>query len=113
MVGPDGHLVTAHWAVNRRLFVTIHEQSVCNFIDLKNQRWVVGHIAMKSGSVILVQRYGTDDIKDNLRDKTYNEVRKRNSSILMNNTLIDFPMKADQETYRCSLFCLIYKCGNS
>ena len=24
-VGPDGHLVTAHWAVNGRLFVTVHE----------------------------------------------------------------------------------------
>ena len=39
MVGPDGHLVTAHWAVNGRLFVTIHKQSDCYFIDLKNQQY--------------------------------------------------------------------------
>ena len=52
-VGPDGHLITAHWEINDRLFVTIHEQSILKFIDLKNQQWVVDHRAVKPGSIIL------------------------------------------------------------
>ena len=61
----------------------------------------------------MVQRWGTNDINDDLRKKTHNEIRKRNSNISMNDNLMDFPTKADRETYRCSLFLMVCNCGNS
>ena len=112
-VGPEGHLVTAHWEINDRLFVTIHEQSVSKFINLKSQQWVVDHRAVKPGSIILASRCGTDDIKDDFKTKTSHEIRKRNSRILLNDTLMEFPTKSDRESYRCSLFCMTCNCGNS
>ena len=66
-VGPEGHLVTAHWAVNGRLFVTLHGQCVSKFIRLDNQHWVVDHQAVKPGSIILARRHGTNDITDSFK----------------------------------------------
>ena len=64
-IGPEGHLVTAYWALDCRLFVSVHEKGVCKFIHLDNQQWVVDHRAVKPGSIILAWRCGTDDIDDN------------------------------------------------
>ena len=110
---PGGQLATAHWVANDGLFVTLHDEGICTFIDLKYKSWVVDHGFVKPGAIKLFSRYGTNDIEEEGRNHTINEKKKKNSKILMNDTLMDFPTQADRDTYDCSLFRLTCNCGSS
>ena len=110
---PEGLLVTVHWATEEGLFGTIHDKDTCDFIDLKYKSWVVDHRCVRPGAFKLFSRYGTNDIEDDSRNHTINEKKQRNSKILMNHTLMDFPTKEDRETYNCALFRLTCNCGCS
>ena len=110
---PGGQLATVHWVTNEGLFVTLHEEGICNFVDLKYKSWVVDHGFVKPGAFKLFSRYGSNDIEEERRSHTINEKKKKNSKILMNDTLMDFPTQADRHTYDCSLFRLTCNCGSS
>ena len=111
--GVEGQLATAHWVTEKGLFVTLHDESKSNFVNLTYQTWVVDHRCVKPGSMLLHFRQGSNDIKDDLRTKTISEVKLRNSRILMNHTVMDFPTEADRQTYQCHLFRLTCNCGYS
>ena len=40
---PEGQLATVHWITNEGLFVTLHNEGICTFVDLKFKSWVVDH----------------------------------------------------------------------
>ncbi len=80
----EGQLATAHWATKNGLFFTLHDESKSDFVNLTHQTWVVDHRCVKSGSMLLHYQQGSNDIKDDLRNKTISEVKLRNSPILMN-----------------------------
>ena len=102
--GPEGHLVTTHWITEDGIFVTLHEDSKMGFVSLKYKTWIVDQRQVKPGSFRLFSRFGTNDIEEENKTNTINEIKQKNSLILMNNTLMDYPTQADRETYRCSLF---------
>ena len=110
---PEGQLITVHWATPEGLFGTLHDKEICDFIDLKYKSWVVDHRCVKPGAFKLFSRYGTNDIEDDSKSHTINEKKKKNSKILMNDTLMDFPTQDDRDTYSCSLFRLTCNCGCS
>ena len=110
---PEGMLVTVHWATDQGLFGTVHDRETCEFIDLKYKSWVVDHRCVRPGAFKLFARYGTNDIEDDTRNHTINEKRQKNSKILMNHTLMDFPTQEDRDTYNCCLFRLTCNCGCS
>ena len=110
---PEGQLATVHWVTNHGLFVTLYEEGICDFVELKYKSWVVDHGFVKPGAFKLFSRYGSNDIEDDGRCHTVNEKKKRNSKILMNDILMDFPRQVDRETYECSLFRLTCNCGAS
>ena len=109
----EGQLATAHWITNDGLFVTLHEEQRSDFVTLKYKTFVVDHRLVKPGAFRLFFRTGTDDIKDEEKSKTINEVKQKNSRILMNHMVMDFPTQRDRETYQCSLFKLTCNCGYS
>ena len=104
--GAEGHLVTAHWITNNGIFATLHEDCRMDFVTLKYKTWVVDQRMVRPGSFRLFTRFGTDDIEDENKTSTINETKQKNSRILKNDTLMDYPTQADQQTYRCSLFRL-------
>ena len=110
---PEGQLATVHWVTNHGLFVTLHEEGKCDFVQLKYKSWVVDHGFVKPGAFKLFSRYGTNDIEEETRCHTVNEKKKRNSKILMNDILMDFPTQVDRSTYECCLFRLTCNCGAS
>ena len=110
---PEGRLVTVHWATDDGLYVTCHDKKICEFLHLKYKSWVVDHRMVKPGSFLVFRRYGTNDIKDDTRNKTVNEMKQLNSKILQNDTLMDFPTEKDRQTYECELFRLTCNCGFS
>ena len=110
---PEGRLVTVHWGTEDGLFVTSHEKEVSEFIQLKYKQWVVDHRMVKPGSYLLFKRYGTDDISNDHKNKTINELKQINHKILQNNILMDFPTERDRQTYECELFRLTCNCGFS
>ena len=110
---PEGKVATVHWITNNGLFVTLHDDGICNFIDLKYKSWVVDQGFVKPGAFKLFWRHGTNDIEEEKRSHTINEIKQKNSKILMNDTLIEFPTKADRETYECLLFRQTCNCGFS
>ena len=110
--GPEGQLATAHLSLDNKVYVTLHDQQVCAFVDLTNKQWVVDHRCVKPGSFVLFARHGTDDIKEEKKKKTVNEIRQKNSKILWNDTLMDYPTQRDRETYNCCLFRLTCNCGS-
>ena len=110
---PEGRLVTVHWGTDDGLFVTCHEKQVAEFIQLKYKQWVVDHRMVKPGSYLLFKRYGTDDINNDQRSKTINELKQINHKILQNNILMDYPSERDRQTYECELFKLTCNCGFS
>jgi len=79
---PEGRLVTVHWGTDDGLFVTCHKKQVAEFIQLKYKQWVVDHRMVKPGSYLLFKRYGTDDINNDQRSKTINELKQLNHKIL-------------------------------
>ena len=109
----QGQLATAHWFTTNGLFVTLHGEGICNFVNLKYKSWVVDHGFVKPGAFKLFSRHGTNDIEEEQRSHTINEKKMKNSKILMNDTLMDFPTQADRQTYECSLFRLTCNCGSS
>ena len=102
--GPEGYLVTTHWRTEDGIFSTLHDECKMAFVNLKYKTWVVDQRQVKPGSFRLFSRFGTDDIEEENRINTINEIKQKNSRILMNNTLMDYPTQADRQTYRCSLF---------
>ena len=110
---PEGHVATVHWVTESGLFVSLHDEGICKFVDLKYKSWVVDHGFVKPGAFKLFARYGTDDMAYDKRSHTINEKKMQNSKILMNDTLMDFPTQADRDTYSCSLFQLTCNCGFS
>ena len=110
---PEGQLATVHWVTNEGLFVTLHMEEKSAFVDLRYKSWVVDHRSVKPGSFKLFSRYGTNDIADDRRSHTINEIKQRNSRILSNDTLMDYPTQADRNTYSCCLFRLTCNCGCS
>ena len=111
--GSEGHLVTAHWITENGLFATVHEDCKMDFVSLKYKTWVVDQRQIKPGSFRLFARFGTDDIEEEDKVNTINEVKQKNSRVLMNNTLMDYPTQRDRQTYRCCLFRLTCNCGLS
>ena len=83
--------------------MTCHEKQSCYFVNLKYKQWVIDHRCVKPGHFLLFRRYDTDDISNEQRNKTVNEIKQMNSRILVNNTLRDFLTKRDRETYNCLL----------
>ena len=111
--GPEGQLATAHWSSRNEIYVTLHDDGICAFVDLKHLQWVVDHRMVKPGAFILFAHEGTKDMRDETRRKIINEIRQQNNKILINGTLMDYPTKADRETYNCSLYRLTCNCGSS
>ena len=111
--GSAGQLATAHWFVFNKLYVTLHKDQICEFVDLSQHQWVVDQETVKPGAFVLYVRPGTNDIKDEKIKKTCNEIRQKNNKVLMNDTLMDYPTEADRETYDCCLFRLTCNCGSS
>ena len=111
--GPEGHLVTAHWITEDGIFATLHEDGKMGFVSLKYKTWVVDQRRVKPGSFRLFSRFGMNDVEDEKKTNTINEIKQKNSRILINNTLMEYPTQADRETYRCSLFRLTCNCGLS
>ena len=48
--------MTVHWITNEGLFVTLHNEGICNFVDLKFKSWVVDHGFVKPGAFKLFAR---------------------------------------------------------
>jgi len=111
--GPEGHLVTTHWRTEDGIYATLHDDWKMGFVSLKYKTWVVDQRQVKPGSFRLFSRFGTDDIEEENKVNTINEIRQKNSRILINNTLMDYPTQADRQTYQCSLFRLTCNCGLS
>ena len=109
----EGQLASVHWITNDGLFVTLHDEQRSDFVTLKLKKIVVDHRLVKPGVFRLFCRTGTDDFKDEEKSKTINEVKQKNSRILMNHMVMDFPTQRDRETYQCSLFKLTCNCGYS
>ena len=103
--GTEGQLVTVHWGTDEGLFVTLHDEQRCDYVQLKYNTWVVDHRRVKPGAYVLHRRYGTDDIANDNRNKTVNEIKQTNSKILTNNMLMDFPTIKDRQMYECLYFC--------
>ena len=61
---PEGQLATVHWYTNDGLFVTLHNEGICKFVDLKYKSWVVDHGFVKPGAYKHFPRYGTNDIDE-------------------------------------------------
>ena len=95
--GSEGHLVTAHWITENGLFATVHEDCKMDFVSLKYKTWVVDQRQIKPGSFRLLTRFGTDDIEEETKVNTINEVKQKNSRVLMNNTLMDYPTQKDRQ----------------
>ena len=102
--GPEGQLATAHWSSNNKIYVTLHNNELSSFVDIRYQQWVVDHRRIRPGAFILFVHQGTNDIMYEKRKKTFNEIRQHNSKILMNDTLVDYPTEVDRNTYNCCLF---------
>ena len=83
--------MTAHWATKEGIFCTIHDEEKFAFIKLKYKTRVVDHRHVRTGSYRLYHRTGYNDIKDDSRNKTVNEVRQQNSKVLMDDTYMDYP----------------------
>ena len=111
--GMEGQLATAHWYTEDGVFVTLHNDQRCDFINLKYKKWVVDQRCVKVGAFKLFSKASFNDIEDDLRNKTINEIKQRNHRILMNYIYMDFPTKRDQESYECTLFRMTCNCGCS
>ena len=109
----EGQLATAHWVTEQGLYVTLHDEQRSDFISLKYKTFVVDHRLVKPGAFRLFCRTGSDDIRDEGKKMTINEIKQKNSRILMNHVVMDFPTQRDRETYECSLFKLTCNCGFS
>ena len=59
---------------------------------------MVDHTGVRPGALKLFARYATNDIEDKKMNHTINEKRQRNSKILMNDTLMDYPRQVDRDT---------------
>ena len=109
----EGHLVMTHWITEDGIFATLHEDGKMGFVSLKYKTWVVDQRQVKPGSFRLFARFGKNDIEEENKINTINEIKQKNSRISMNNTLMEYPTQADRQTYRCSLFRLTCNCGLS
>ena len=111
--GGERQLATAHWCTLKGLFVTLHSEQRCDFVDLKYKKWIVDHRCVKVGMLKRFSKASSNDIDEDLRNKTINEIKQRNYQILMNYTYIDFPSRKDRESYDCTLFKMTCNCGCS
>ena len=111
--GMEGQLATAHWHTEEGVFVILHNDQKSDFINLKYKKWVVDHRCVKVGAFKLFSKASFNDIEDDLRKKTINEIKQRNHRILMNCIYMDFPTRRDRESYDCTLFRMTCNCGCS
>ena len=61
----------------------------------------------------LFSKTSPNDIDEDLRNKTINEIKQHNHRILMNYTFMDFPSRKDRKSYDCTLFKMTCNCGCS
>ena len=94
--GPEGHQVTTHWITEDSIFATLHEDGKMGFVSLKYKTWVLDQRQVKLGSFRLFARFGTNNIEEENKINTINEIKQKNSRILMNKTLMDYPTQADR-----------------
>ena len=71
----EGHLVTAHWITENGIFATLLDDSKMEFVSLKYKTWVVDQRKVRPGSFRLFTRYGTDDIEEENKTNTINEIK--------------------------------------
>ena len=74
----EGQLATAYWCTRDGLFVTLHSEQRCDFADLKYKKWIVDHRCVKVGALKLFSKASSNDIDENPRNKTINEIKQRN-----------------------------------
>ena len=67
----------------------------------------------KVGVFKLFSKASSNDIDEDLQNKTINEIKQRNYRILMNYTFMDFPSRKDRESYDSTLFKMTCNCGCS
>ena len=60
--GHEGQLSTAHWSSNNKIYVTLHDDEISSFVDIRYQQWVVNHMCVNPGAFVLFARQGTNDI---------------------------------------------------
>ena len=62
------------------MYVTLHYEQSCDSITLKYKTWVVDHCPVKPGAMRLFTCPGTDDMKDETRKLTINEIKQKKQS---------------------------------
>ena len=99
-IGPtaEGHLVTTYRRIEDDISATLHDDCKMGFVSLKYKTWVVDQRQVKPGSLRLFSRFGTDDIEEENKINTINKIKQKNSRILINNTLMDYPTQVDRQT---------------
>ena len=68
----EGQLATAHWATEKGVFFTLHDEQRSDLISLEYKTWVVDPRPVKPDPLRLFTRSGTDDMKDETRKLTIN-----------------------------------------
>ena len=64
--GAEGHFATAHWRTSDSIYVILHSEKKCNFVDLKYKKWVVDQRCVKVGAFKLFSKASFKDIDDDL-----------------------------------------------
>ena len=94
--GNEGQLATAQWVTDKGLFCTLHDEQISSFVKLKHKTFVADHRLVRPRSYRLYKKTGTNDINDDSRIKTFNEIKQSNSKILKNDIYMDFPSEIDR-----------------
>ena len=68
----EGQLATAHWATEKGVFFTLHDEQRSDLISLEYKTWVVDPRPVKPDPLRLFNRSGKDDMKDETRKLTIN-----------------------------------------
>ena len=95
--GSEGQLATALLLLNDQVYVTLHDEEICAFVDLTHKQWVVDRRRVKPGAFVLFARHGSDDIKEEQK-KCSMKFGKKNGKILLNDPLMDNPTQANRDT---------------
>lgn len=99
--GEEAQLATAHYVTEDGLFYALHAEEKCSFVNLKYKAWAVDHRLVRPSSYRLYERMGADNIKDDSKTKTFNEIKQSINKILMNDTYMDYPTQLDRQSYNC------------
>ena len=76
-----GRLATTHWMDRRGIFVTCHSEEISTFLDLSDKTFVVDHEFVRPGSFKLITKFGTNDMADETKKTTVNEIKQQNRRI--------------------------------